>query len=257
MATNYAAELARRQSPAYIASAVARSKQLLQQYGAWIHKYRGGMPAGMAAAIMYWESNGQPGTVGDQNLGEYGLYQIAAYLPGTLGMPADSRYDPETNVFLGMMEYALDVAKWKAMFPTLVDLGSADSWKLARLSFAIGFGGSTGLAKKAIAAGYATRAGDLYGAIRRYVEANGAGAAGTQSAELVWFRVLTVESQWAIGQQVGGMLESWPGPPTLVPAPPTGGYSIPTQYLPYFSRPQNWFAYAAIGGAAFILWRLL
>jgi len=252
---NYQQELATRSSPAYIASAAARSKQLLAKYGAWIEKYRGGMPAGFAAQIMRWESDGNFNAPGDASLGEVGFYQIAAYVPPTLGMPADARKDPETNVFLGMMEYALEVCKWKAAFPNHVELGTADSWKLARLAFSVGAGGSQGLARLALAAYPNTPRGQLYTAIANYVRANGGKPLGSQSADQVWFRVLSIESQWEIGRQTDPW--SMAGPPTTVAPPPGRTYTIPAKYAAMFSQPVPIVAIVAIGGAALLLWRLI
>lgn len=249
---NYQQELATRSSPAYIASAAARSRQLLTQYGAWIGKYHGGMPKGFAAQIMRWESDGNFNAPGDASLGEVGFYQIAEYVPGTLGMPASARLDPETNVFLGMMEYALEVCKWKAAFPDHVVLGSADSWKLARLSFSVGAGGGQGLARLALPT---AQRGELYAAIANYVRTYGGRPLGSQSADQVWFRVLSIEAQWEIGRQTDPWSVS--GPPTTVPAPPGRSYTIPAKYAAMFSQPTPWLAIGAIGGAALVLWRLL
>lgn len=250
--TNYVTELATRSSPAYIAAAVRDTKTLLGTYGTWIEKYRGGIPAGWAAAIMNWESGGNFNAPGDPSLGEVGFYQVAAYVPGTLGMPAEARLDPETNVFLGLMEYQLEVAKWKAMFPALVKIASDDAWKLARLSFSVGWGGATGLAK--LAQGRALP-GRLYDAIAAHVTEHGGTQLGSQSPDQVWFRVLSIAPQWEVGRQAGSLL-AISGPPTIVPAPPKYPYTLPLPYAMMFEQPTSWLAIGAIGVAAFALWRL-
>lgn len=253
--TNYAAELQTRSSPAYIARAVARSKQLYQQYGGWIDKYRGGMPAGFMSLIMMWESDGKPGTVGDASLGEYGLYQIAAYIPPLFGLPADSRYNPEVNVFLAGLEYQYEAARWKAKFPNHVSLGGGDAWKLARLSFSVGAGGAWGLAANAINAGYVS-SGDVYAGIVRYVDATGGIPLGSQSKEKVWFRTKSIAIQWEIGQQAGGLLD-WAGPPTRIQAPPGYSYTIPKAVQPYFASSFPYLLFGAVGLGGLILWRSL
>ena len=251
MSTNYQAELAKYQSSSYVASATKYAKALLEKYGPWIDKYRGGVPRGWAAAIMYWESNGNFNAPGDPSLGEVGFYQIAEYLPGKFGMPASSRLDPETNVFLGMMEYQLDAARWKATFPNHVRLPSDDSFKLARLSFAIGFGGATQLAKRAIAAGDVSP-GQLYDGIARNVARVGGVALGSQSADKVWFRVLSIAAQWEIGRRVAYDVA---GPPTRVPHPPKYTYTIPQPYAILFSDPIPVVFMAALAVGAYVLWR--
>lgn len=252
MPTDYAAELVRRSSPAYIAMASQRAQTLLEKYRPWIDKYRGGMPAGWAAAIMYWESDGNFNAPGDQSIGEVGYYQVAAYIPPIFGLPAVARMDPETNVFLGLMEYQYEVARWKVAFPNLVRLASDDAWKLARLTFSIGGGGAMGLAKLAAPS---AQPGELYTAIANYVRTHGGVAAGTQSADKVAFRVLSIESQWEVGRQAGGFWAT-SGAPTFVPSPPAGRYSIPKPYGDLFVEPTNWFAIGTIAAASFILWRL-
>lgn len=252
MATDYATELAARSSPAYIASAAQRSQTLLEQYRPWIDKYRGGMPAGWAAAIMRWESDGNFNAPGDQTLGEVGFYQVAAYVPPMFGMPAEARLDPETNVFLGLMEYQYEVTRWKAAFPDQVKLASEDAWKLARLSFSVGPGGAMGLGK--LAAPEASP-GHLYDAIAAYVQRTGGVPLGGQSAAQVWFRTLSIGPQWEAGRQAGSFWAT-SGPPTMVPAPPGRTYTIPAPYNTLFAEPTSWFAVGAITAASYILWRL-
>lgn len=252
MPTDYVTELATRSSPTYIARAAQRAQTLLEQYRPWIDKYKGGMPAGWAAAIMYWESDGNFNAPGDASLGEVGYYQVAAYVPPIFGLPADARLDPETNVFLGLLEYQYEVARWKAQFPELVKIASDDAWKLARLTFSIGGGGAFGLAK--LAAPYASP-GMLYDAIAAYVRANGGVQLGSQSAAQVWFRVLSIESQWEVGRRAGPALEV-AGPPEWVPAPPGRQYSVPQPFAQFFVKPTSWWAMGAIALASYVLWRI-
>lgn len=253
MSTNYQAELQKYASSSYQDQVARSARALLEKYGPWIDKYRGGVPRGWAAAIMYWESNGNFAAPGDVQLGEVGFYQIAEYLPGKFGMPADSRRDPETNVFLGMMEYQFDAARWKAQFPQYVKLGTDDSYKLARMSFAIGYPGATSLAKKAIAAG-GVIPGALYEGIANYVARTGGESLGSQSAEKVWFRVLSIRYQWEIGRKVAWSMS---GPPTLVPHPPKYTYAIPMPYRVLFSSPISMIFVGALAVGGYILWRVV
>lgn len=253
MTTNYQAELAKYASSSYQAQVAERARALLQKFGPWIDKYRGGVPRGWAAAIMYWESNGNFAAPGDVQLGEVGYYQIAEYLPKTFGMPADSRLDPETNVFLGMMEYQYDAARWKATFPQYVRLGTDDSYKLARLSFAIGFPGATSLAKKAIAAG-GIAPGQLYEGIADYVAKTGGVQLGSQSPDKVWFRVLSIRYQWEIGRKVAWGVS---GVPELVPHPPKYTYAIPMPYRVLFTSPLSLPFVGALAVGAYLLWRVV
>ena len=253
MTTNYSTELARLATSSYQDKVAKSARALLDKYGPWIDKYRGGVPRGWAAAIMYWESNGNFGAPGDASLGEVGFYQVATHTPVTFGMPASSRMDPETNVFLGLLEYQYDAARWKATFPTYVRLATDDSYKLARLSFAIGWGGATSLAKQAIASGDAS-VGALYEGIANYVARTGGVALGSQSAEKVWFRVLSIRFQWEIGRKVAW---SPSGPPEKVKPPPGVSYTIPLPYSVLFVDAFPLPITIALVVGAYVLWRLV
>ena len=211
---------------------VARAGALLDQFGDWIDRYRGGMPAGWMASIMLHESGGNFAAPGDPTLGEVGYFQIANYVPGLFGYDADVRADPETNVALASLEYALEAVLWAIDVPQ-VQLGTADSWKLARLSFAVGRAGSRTLAALAANAG-GLDSGNVYNSIVRFVLANGGVPLGSQSATKVAQRVIDIDRQWAIGQAVSGGLV---GPPTLIPDPPAGPYTLPPGTEDYFVTP--------------------
>jgi hypothetical protein len=220
--------------------------------GPWIDKYRGGMPAGFAAASIQWESDGIATTVGDPSLGEYGYFQVTSEFPTTIGLPSSSRTDPETNVFLGLMDYQMAAARIAAANPA-VRLGTSDAWKLARLSFAIGAGGTQALLANA-AKWRKPSFGDVYSNVRDFVDAGGAQAAGSQPADLVWYRVHTVDLVWDIGQ-AALPFQSW-GAPTIVPNPPPGPYVIPMALAGYFSKPiPAVLFFAALGLGAILWWR--
>lgn len=250
--TDYRAELAAHTTPAVLADRVARTKAIYATYGSLINRYRGGMPQGFAAAAMQWESDGVPTTTGDPTLGEYGLYQVTSEFPTTIGLAADSRYDTETNIFLGMMDYQLAAARLATDVPQ-VRLGTSDSWKLARLSFAIGYGGTVALVKNAVA-WRPVSAGDVFSAVRDYVDQGGASAAGSQSADLVWYRVHTVDVVWGIGQ-AAVPLQTW-GAPTRVPAPPAGDYTLPSAVASLFQSPLTpILVAAAVGLIGYVAWK--
>jgi hypothetical protein len=183
------------------------------------------------ASIMLHESGGNFASAGDPTLGEVGYYQIAAYVPPLFGYPPEARNDPETNVALAVLEYELEAALWAADVPQVI-LGTADSWKLARLSFAVGRAGSRQLAAAAQAALGGLTDGDVYHDIVKYVAASGGMPLGSQSAQKVTQRVADIERQWAIGDAVAP--GSLPGPPMLIPDPPAGPYTIPPDIASYF-----------------------
>jgi hypothetical protein len=161
--------------------------------------------------------------------------------------------DPETNVFLGMMEYQFDTTRWKVAFPNHVRLGTDDSYKLARLSFAIGFGGASSLAKRAIAAG-GVAPGMLYDGIYNNVAKHGGVALGSQTSDKVWFRVLSIATQWEIGRRVAW---SPSGMPTRVPNPPKYTYTIPMPYSVMFVSPIPVVFFGALAVGAYVLWRVI
>lgn len=234
------------------ASKVARTKQLLNQFRPWIDRYRGGLPAGWMAAIMLHESDGNFAAPGDVSLGEVGFYQVAEYVEKMFGLPAGARKDPETNIALASLEYMLESINWYLRYPKLVRLGTADAYKLARLTFAIGRSGGFQLADAAAKLSY-LQPGAVYDGLRRYVTATTPPQLGSQSPDKVRSRVLSIDDQWAIGQAVDA---SWPGPPTLIPAPPAGPYAIPVAARPFFVEPIPAIVWVLGGGLAalFVFW---
>lgn len=229
---------------------VARASAIYDQLGTWIDRYRGGIPAGFLASAILHESGGNFAAPGDPALGEAGYLQVAAYVPPLFGYPAEARLDPESNIAIGSLEYALEAILWSLAFPQ-VQLGTADSWKLARLAFAVGRAGSHQLASLAQLNGGLVD-GDVFGSISRYVAANGAIPLGSQTAAKVAARVLDIDRQWAIGQAVAGGLS---GPPTRIPDPPAGPYTLPPDVAPFFvdAIPVT----ILLVGGALLLWYLI
>lgn len=241
--TDYAALLRQKASTAAMASDAKRARELLAKYGPWIDKYRGGMPREWSAVIMAHESDGQPNLAGDASLGEHGLYQIASYVPPLFGLPASARLDPETNVAIASLEYSMEAIKWLLRYPHLVELGTADAWKLARLSFAVGRAGSYQLADLA----KPTQRGNVFGAIKNYVAQHGGVQLGSQAADKVWFRVMNIDTQWDVAKLAAGGSMSV-GSPELVPNPlPAGKYTVPADLLPHFVKPVPIVLIAAAG----------
>lgn len=190
----------------------------LGKAGSWLRRYRGGMPIGFLAAIAQWESGGKMDSPGDESLGEAGYFQIAKNTPGHFGFSADLRFQAEWNIFFGALEYNVEAVKMALHHP-LVRLGSADSWRLARLAFAIGSAGT----KKLIDLAKPRFPGAVFAAVRDYVDAGGAVGLGSQSADKVWYRVKAVDVQWAIAERVG--LGSY-GLPQKPPAPNGRDYKL-------------------------------
>jgi hypothetical protein len=248
--TDYRAQLASEMAPAVMADRVRRTQAIYKKLGLWIDKYRGGVPAAFAAAAIQWESDGIATTIGDPSLGEYGYYQVTAEFPTTIGLPSSARMDPETNVFLGLMDYQLAAVRMFLANPS-IPLGSDDSWKIARLSFSIGAGGTQSLLSIAKPRSY----DDLIA----YVDAHGAPSAGSQPPDQVWYRVHIVDTVWQVAKRSGiGGIFGGSGMPKTVPAPPTGQYQIPLSYLPYFNKisPTLLVAAAALGVFAIWKWRI-
>lgn len=228
---------------------VARAQAIYEQLGPWIDRYRGGLPAGVVASFILHESGGNFGAPGDPSLGELGYLQIAAYVPPIFGYDPSARADPESNIAIGSLEYALESVMWLLAFPQAVRLGSADAWKLARLAFAVGRAGSHQLATLAGNAQGGLTDGDVYGDIRRWAQATGAVGLGSQSAAKVAQRVLDIDRQWAIGQAVSG---GPAGPPTLIPDPPVGPYTLPDEVAPYFVKPLGIGVLLLVGGGVLL-----
>jgi hypothetical protein len=239
---DYRALWASKNTESSISSDVATTKRILAKYGPWLERYRGGMPLAWFALICAWESGGDATLLGDAQLGEYGLFQVAANVPPMFGLPSAARMDPESNVAIASLEYATEAIRWKIFSPDLIDLDSADVWKLARLSFAVGRGGS----RRLYEAAKPTSAGDVYGDIRRWVERNGGFQLGSQDPDKVWFRVVNIELQWKIALRVAGGSMPY-GPPSMIPAPPAGSYAVPNELLPYFAPASSPFAVLATG----------
>lgn len=204
---------------------VEHARQIYQELGGWLWKYHGGVPVGFLAAVIQFESGGKMSSRGDPSLGEVGYFQITSSFPPKVGLPAGSRFDAETNIFLGCLEYQMSAVEMAMAVPQL-QLGTADSWKVARLAFAIGAGGT----KKLIQAANPVP-GDVFGAIKRYVDRTGGVALGSQSAGKVWFRVHAIDLQWATGIQIFPLI-GW-GAPVTIPSPPTGDYTLPAEIARY------------------------
>lgn len=234
-------------------SDVARTKAVYDQLGPWIDRYHGGMPAGFLASAIYHESGGNFGAPGDPTLGEVGFLQVAAYVPPLFGYDASARNDPESNIAIGALEYAMEAVYWFLAFPE-ARLGTADSWKLARLAFAVGRSGSHQLGTLAQQSLGGLTDSDVYHDIVKYVAATGGTPLGSQPATKVAQRVVDIDRQWAIGDAVSSAM---PGPPMLIPEPPAGPYTLPADVADYFVEPISG-TILVVGGAAllaYFLWK--
>lgn len=217
-------------------------KAIYQKFKPWLVRYHGGMPVGFLASIIKHESGGRQDSRGDPVLGEVGIFQIENSFPDKIGVSRDLRYDAETNVWMGCLEYQIRAVEMFLHFPHLIVLGTEDSWKLARSSFAIGAGGTKTLIKNATE-GRLTYRNSSFAAIRRYVNQTGGLSLGSQSAGKVQARVNAIDEQWANGVKVAG---SFYGAPEKVPGPNRIAYSLPASVAPYLASPFKQIA-AAIG----------
>jgi hypothetical protein len=216
-------KLAFQTRPATIAYQVRATRKIYARLGPWLRKYRGGLPVGVFTAFMQYESNGKMSAPGDQYLGEVGYYQITKTTPGRWGLPAKSRFDPETNVFLGGMEYNEEAARYSLLYPQ-IRLGTPDNWKIARLVFAVGRGGTKRLINGARKMKPLVP-GNVYGSIIDYVDKVGGIDLGRgQPAAKVWFRVHMVPVAYSVGQRaIPGYAER---PRLLPPQPGVVNYSV-------------------------------
>lgn len=204
----------------------ARARSVLGNLSPWLFKYHGGMPVGFLAAIASFESGGKMSSRGDYSLGEVGIFQITESFPPHVGLPASSRYDAETNVFLGCLEYQIEAVRMWLARPS-IPLATADNWKLARLAFSIGPNGTKKLLQLSGARNYRD--------LMRYVDSVGGVALGRQSAGKVWFRVHVIDVLWKIGEQTFPVQI---GAPVQLPTPPAGAYTIPNDVAPHI--PPAW-----------------
>jgi hypothetical protein len=185
------------------------------------------MPAGFLAAIASFESGGKMSSTGDAALGEVGIFQITRSFPPKVGLPAESRRDTETNVFLGCLEYQIMAVKMFLTTPA-ISLGTIDNWKLARLAFAIGEGGTRKLLNLSGVRSYR--------ALLDYLDRVGGVPLGRQSAGKVWFRAHVIDVLWDVGQKAHTDISI--GAPVKIPNPPAGPYTLPRDVAAYF--PPSW-----------------
>lgn len=195
---------------------IAGTRRVYKKLGRWLDIYRGGLPVGVFAAFAQYESNGRMDAPGDKYLGEIGYFQITKTLPKRFGINPELRKDPQTNVFLGGLEYNYEAARFANLYPEVIP-GSKDAWLLARLAFAVGVGGtkrilnltkrSKGLIK-----------GNVYGSVIEYIDRVGGIDLGRgQPAGKVWFRVRMVPVAWSVGMRA---IPGKPGLPRMLPTPP-------------------------------------
>lgn len=235
---------------AQIDSRVAAARRVYRQLGPWLDRYHGGLPVGVFAAFAQYESDGRMDAPGDPSLGEVGYFQITSTTPGRFGLPAESRYDPETNVFLGGLEYNDEAARFAAMYPGLVEPGSVDSWKIARLAFAVGVGGTKLLIHNA----KPTERGNVYGALREYINRTNGIWLDTQSPTTVALRVHMVDVAWDVGMRAIGGTVGWP---QKIPAPPNVTYKLsPSTLAVMDAAPNPWVTLALVGFVGWGLYKL-
>lgn len=226
---NWEANLASKikQIPSYTKTALA----VLNKYGPYLRKYHGGMPIGFIAATIAMESGGNPNAVGDASLGEYGLLQVAKNTELDFQVPNGTRKTAEGNIFLGSLEYQAEHQRLALKFPDLVVLGSEDTWKLARLVFSVGRGGTYGLIKAA----KPTEKGNVFSAIVKWANDTGAMPLGRSPAGKIKMRINNIDKVvWVVGQAVASWQTS--GAPEKIPAPHGIKYLVPKDIRPYLKE---------------------
>lgn len=229
-------------------SAESETRAIYDRYRPWIKKYKGGLPGGFAAAIIRHESGGRPNASGDASLGEFGLFQVEASFPSKIGLPAEARLVPENNAFMGMLEYQLRAVE---MMP-FADLGTSDSWKISRLSFAIGSAGARKVIDAATSGRPSAYRGQVFPTVLAWANRTGAIAVSSgQPAEKVKARINAVQEQWDIGQRISGAY----GMPEKVPAPAGLRYTLPVAAARYLATPNRAIVVAlgAVAGLALYL----
>ena len=177
------------------------AKNCHDKIGRLLDKYHGGMPTGFLAAIACHESSCNMGSSGDASLGEIGIFQVTNSFPRKVSVNPTVRHSTEGNIFLGCLEYNYWAAQVVLDFPNLVSNGSVDQWLLARLIFAIGYGGTRSVMRAAN-----PRPGNVYNQLIAWANRTGGISAGSQSAAKVKARILAVPVQWEIGQQIAPTL---------------------------------------------------
>lgn len=229
-----------------VAANIQNARDTYTKYRSWLRRYHGGAPVGFLAAIIEHESGGSMNSKGDPSLGEVGLFQITSSFPPSVGVPAGARYDTETNIFLGCLEYQIEAASLSAWAPRLVGTGTADSWLLARLAFSIGGPGTRTLIKRATNMS-PIHAGSVYRAVKNHVNSGGAVSLGRQSPEKVQKRVNDAQILWDIGSKVA---PTFVGPPEKIPSPSGVNYTLPSNVARYFtSWTKTFIAAGAVVGA--------
>ncbi len=205
-------------------------RAIYERYKPWILRYRGGAPAGMIAAIISHESSGDPNVMGDPNLGEVGLMQVARDYTNSVGVPLEVRTNPEANIFLGSLDLQLRAIVMRPYAP----LGSSDSWKLTRLTAAVGAAGTRRLIEAATGNNPGRYRGQVFDRVCAWANATGAMQLSSgQPAEKVVTRINAVQDQWDVGQRISGSY----GPPEKIPAPKGLTYRVPASAAPYLSSP--------------------
>jgi len=210
------------------AAYAARARAIYKALRAPLVRYRGGMPVGALAAIAEIESGGRMDAPGDESLGEAGYFQITSTFPTSVGVDPAVRLTPEGNVFLAGLEYQIEAVRMSRA-SSAVMLGTMDSWKLARLAFAVGSAGT----RKLLAAARPSIAGQAFAGVVAWADATGAVSLSSgQPAGKVWYRIKMTELAFR-----AGALAAPPffGAPEKIPAPRGVTYRFPADVAGYFS----------------------
>jgi hypothetical protein len=208
------------------------TRAIYERYRPWFLRYRAGAPAGYLAAIVQHESGGRPDARGDASLGEQGLFQTEGSFGAKIGLPGLNTLNPEIAIFAGGLEMALRAIE---MLP-YADLGTSDSYRLARLGFAIGSGGTRKVIDAATGGNPGAYRGQVFARVLEWANRTGAIAVSSgQPAEKVRARINAVQEQWDIGQRINGAY----GMPEKVPAPSGLRYTLPASAARHLASPRT------------------
>lgn len=170
------------------------------------------------------ESGGRMVSSSDSTLAEHGFFQVAANTEKEFGVPSGTRFNPEYNTWLGLLELNAESKRLLIKYPALVQDATWDMWFLARLCFSIGRGGTYSCIDRARQAGYVAP-GAVYFGVKRWANDTGAVPLGSQSASTVLRRInLIYDELYPVGQNVS---PGFPGPAVLPPVPQGINMSLP------------------------------
>lgn len=215
------------QAQASVPGRVTRARRFLDAHADLLDRCRGGMHRGFFAAIAQWESDGKMGAPGDATLGEVGWYQVIPSIARLFGLDPKALATEEGNTLVAGLEYTMYALRAVKRWTRWVADGTRTQWLIARLAFAVGWGGT----KKLVDPALASRApGEVtaWRAIVEHADATGGITLGRVPAGKVWYRVRAIDVQWKIGRLVAPGASS--GKAVWPTAPQGLAYRLPPEF---------------------------